>query len=178
MDQLGRLPLRVLSIDNMLSKKKVCTLGGPKPHSRSISLAWYSCLSRQLPVSNCTHRLVLCLSQPPVSCATQGAKAHGSVLSHCRSGCSCPAGKCTHLFVGSHLLLAADAALKALALPASIAVSLAVVHTVSLSVGVCLPGSFRAVSGVSSDRPLRNTMRAGTRRPCRILRRCCGILGP
>jgi len=36
----------------------------------------------------------------------------------------------------------------------------------------------RAMSDVSSDRQLRNTMRAGTRWPCRVLRRSCGILGP
>jgi hypothetical protein len=34
------------------------------------------------------------------------------------------------------------------------------------------------MSGVSSDRQLRNTMQAGTRWPCRVLRRSCGILGP
>ena len=34
------------------------------------------------------------------------------------------------------------------------------------------------MSDVSSDRQLRNTMRAGTRWPCRVLRRSCGILGP
>jgi hypothetical protein len=175
MDQLGRLPLRVLSIDNMLSKKKVCTLGGPKPHSRSISLAWYSCLSRQLPVSNCTHRLVLCQSQPPVSCATQGGQSPRLSALALPKRLQLPSGqvhpsprrlasptrdrRCTE---------GARAPRLHCCLPRCCA------HCLPLR----LPGSFRAVSGVSSDRPLRNTMRAGTRRPCPVLRLSCGILGP
>jgi hypothetical protein len=67
---------------------------------------------------------------------------------------------------------------------AALSVAMTSASLLSLLTMPCTTSSYlRSLSscrsiGVSSDRPLRDTMRAGTRRFCRVLRRSRGILGP